>query len=123
MKSTYRNTRIALLAGATLFSTGAWSLPPMTEPVVTRTMTLKYDPAEVATADGAALLYRKLLAAASDVCANPAYPSSRGFDDRYAHAACTSAALDKAVQQVDIPMLTTLHAPRVSVPDTAVAKR
>jgi UrcA family protein len=124
MKSAYVNARVALLAGAMLFSAGAWPLPPPGEPVVTRTMTVKYDPATAATAEGAAALYARLRIAASRVCANPdEHLSSRRFDDRRAHGACMSEALDTAVAEIGIAMLTALHAPHPAVPDAAVARR
>jgi UrcA family protein len=123
MKSRYTSPRILLLAGAMLFSSGAWSLPPPDDSVTTRSMTVKYDPAKVATTEGATALYGKLRQAASRVCADPSFPASRRFDDRFAHAACMKEALDGAIGHIASPMLTALHSPQLSVPDAAVAKR
>lgn len=122
MKSAYRSPRIVLLAGAMLFSGGAWSLPPPGEAVMTRSMTVKYDPAKVSTAEGATELYGKLRQAALRVCADPGFPSRR-FDDQWARAECMKDALDTAIGHIAIPMLTALHSPQLAVPDAAVAQR
>jgi UrcA family protein len=122
MKSAYRSPRIVLLAGAMLFSGGAWSLPPPGEEVMTRSMTVKYDPAKVATAAGATELYGKLRQAALSVCADSSF-ASRRLDDLSARAECMKEALDSAIGHIGIPMLTALHAPQAAVPDAAVAQR
>jgi UrcA family protein len=122
MKSAYRSPRIVLLAGAMLFSGGAWALPPSGEVVMTRSMTVKYDPAKVSTAEGATALYDKLRQAALRVCMDPQAPAHR-IDDQWARAECMKEALDSAIGHIGIPTLTALHAPPMAVPDAAVAKR
>lgn len=119
MKSAYRSPRIVLLAGAMLFSGGAWALPPPADGMTTRSTTVKYSAAKVTTAAGAAELYARLRHAASRVCMD----TTRRIDSQTAVAACMKEALDGAVARIGSPMLTALHSPQLSVPDAAVARR
>src|SRR5687767_5370209 len=121
MKSANRNQLVALLASATLFSGSAWSWSPSGETIVTRTETVKYDPARAATHEGAAELYLKLRQAAVRVCSDPTSSPGR-LAGRTGLAACISDALANAVQDLGIPMVSVLHMSGAQ-PGTTVAKR
>jgi UrcA family protein len=122
MKLANRNQQLMLLAGALLFTGSAWSLPPLSDPMVTRSVSVKYNAALAATAEGASALYGKLRAAASLVCSNP-YDSMRHMDGHGSYAACVSDALDRAVQDVGSPTLAALHQPQATEPAASLARR
>lgn len=104
-----RSMKVALLIGAALGCTGAWALPPLAEPAVTRTETVKYSPAEAATPEGAAALYARLKAAAEKVCADPSpVPLGMTAHDP-AFEACASAALADAVRKTGSPLVSMVH--------------
>jgi UrcA family protein len=123
MNSTRNNMRLALLAGATLFSMGAIAAPPPVDAVVTRTEVVKYKPTLAATQEGAAQLYDKLLKAANKVCRDPIGYSARRFDNPTAMATCVEEAMDKAVQDLAIPMVAVLHRGAEAATEAAVASR
>jgi len=104
-----KSIRIALLVGAGLGCGSAWALPPAGLDAVTRTETVKYRPSEVASAGGAAKLYARLQVAARKVCEDPSPQATRVGSADPAFVACVREALDHAVQQLGLPMVTTLH--------------
>jgi UrcA family protein len=120
MNSEYRNASFALLAGAVLFSTGAWSMPPAD--IITRTETVKYDPREAATPEGAAALYTRLQKAADRVCSEPA-GTRRPLSSVAPYAACVKAALGEAVSALHVPMVSVIHQEGISHQDAALARR
>ena len=92
---------IALLAGAVLLSSSAIAMP--LGAAVTRTETVKYSAAKAGTTEGAVDLYQKLHQAAVRVCLDADLAIVDSFQG------CVSDALDKAVLQVSIPMVSALH--------------
>jgi UrcA family protein len=70
---------------------------------VTRTETVKYSAVKAGTTDGAADLYQKLHGAAVRVCLDAELAPADSFES------CVADALDKAVLQVSIPMVSALH--------------
>ena len=67
---------------------------------------MSFNRVEAQTAEGAQALYRRLRAAAHDVCAQPY--ETIGLPSRDLMA-CKSAALDTAVQSVNVPEVSSLH--------------
>jgi UrcA family protein len=92
---------IALLAGAVLLSSSAIAMP--LGAAVTRTETVKYSAQKAGTTEGAAELYQKLHGAAVRVCLDADLATVDSYES------CVSDALDKAVLQVSIPMVSALH--------------
>jgi UrcA family protein len=101
MINTLNLRKIALLAGAALLSSSAMAMPLNT--AVTRTETVKYSAAQAGTTEGATVLYQKLHGAAVRVCLDAELNTADTFEG------CVSGALDKAVLQVAIPMVSALH--------------
>jgi UrcA family protein len=99
--------KLALLAGAALLSTGAIAAPLGDAPM-TRSETIKYSVASTATPEGAAALYRKLHETAARVCGG-ADTASSWLYPAGSYETCFTAALDKAVRRVGIPMVTAMH--------------
>jgi UrcA family protein len=96
----------ALLAGAMLLSTGAMAAP-LSDSKVTKTETVKYSVPSSTTVEGAVALYQKLQEAAVRVCAESEASAYRFTSDSL--DSCVSGALDKAVQDIGIPMVSALH--------------
>lgn len=96
----------ALLAGAMLLSTGAMAAP-LSDAKVTKTETVKYSVPSSTTVEGAVALYQKLQEAAVRVCAESEATAYRFTSDSL--DSCVSGALDKAVQDIGIPMVSALH--------------
>jgi len=120
MNSANRNARFALLAGAVLCSAGAWSMPPAD--TITRTETVKYDPKEAATPEGAAALYTRLQKAADHVCGEPA-GTKRQLSSFAPYAACVKAALGEAVTALHAPLVMVIHQEGMTHQDAALASR
>jgi UrcA family protein len=68
--------------------------------------TVRFSDLDISKADGAKVLYSRIRGAARDVCG-----ASVGNDPimRLAIKGCITAAIDKAVKDVNAPMLTYLH--------------
>jgi UrcA family protein len=107
MKSRINVRVIVLLAGATLLSTGAMASPP-SQQALTRSETIKYNPAKATTIEGATELYEKLRAAAAKVCSSKGTGYS-AIDMQNDYDACVRKALHQAVGRVRSPLLTALH--------------
>lgn len=120
MNSTYRNTRFTLLAGALLFSAGAWALPP--PDTITRSEAVKYSATTAATPEGATALYGKLQRAAARVCADPPGSPVKGVSAMAAYSACVKEALGEAVSAVHVPQVAVIHREGVDT-EAALAKR
>ena len=79
---------------------------PGTKQMETRTKTVSYSRVEAQTTEGAQALYKRLRAAAQNVCNKPyettAIPS-------HEQLTCTSKALDAAVLTVNVPEVSSLH--------------
>lgn len=121
MKHPIPKARLALLAGAVLFSAGAWSMPP--ETTATRTEVVKYDPREVATPEGAAALYSRLQRAAARVCDEPTGGARDGASAVLSYSACVKAALSSAVREVQVPLVAVMHREGMRHPEAALASR
>jgi UrcA family protein len=76
------------------------------ETVVTQTEIVKYSRADAATPVGAVKLYGELRIAASRACMERGIPLSGSSD---AHLACKSAALSRAVADVQIDAVTAIY--------------
>lgn len=120
MNSAYRNTRLALLAGALLFSAGAWASPPLG--AITRSEAVQYSSTEAATPEGAVALYEKLQKAAARVCADPMGMDMRSVTSMKAYSTCVKDALSEAVAAVHVPQVAVIHKEGM-LPDAALAKR
>jgi UrcA family protein len=121
MNSAYRNPRLALLAGALLFSASAWALPPLGS-TITRSEAVKYSATEAATPEGAVALYEKLQKAAARVCADPLGTDMRSVTSMAAYSSCVKDALSEAVAAVHVPQVAVIHKEGM-LPDAALAKR
>jgi UrcA family protein len=79
--------------------------------------TVRFSDLDITKADGAKALYSRIRAAARDVC-----ELSTGTDpiQRMASKGCIERAVDKAVKDVDAPMLTQL---RFGSPDLRLASK
>jgi UrcA family protein len=99
--------KLALLAGAALLCTGAIAAP-IGDATVTRSETVKYSVTGATTPAGAAALYQKLHETAARVCGG-ADTASSWLYAAGSYQTCVSAALDKAVRRVAIPMVTAMH--------------
>ena len=67
---------------------------------------VKYAPASLVTDRGARLVYRRIVAAATEVC--PADPGSPHFVSRPVER-CRAQAISRAVQKIDNPRLAAIH--------------
>jgi UrcA family protein len=109
-----RRTRLGLNARS-VFAFGALSLAlPFSAwlanagtPEAQVSKAVSYEVRDLTNARGVERVYRRLRAAAHDVCA--AY-DARGFSTARAHQLCFDAALGAAVAKVDAPLLTQRHA-------------
>jgi UrcA family protein len=77
------------------------------EALESQVRTVSYEYRDVTTPNGADQLYRRLQAAAHQVCADY---DPRGFSTARAHKVCYEGALNAAVAKVDAPLLTQRHA-------------
>lgn len=123
MKYAINKARLALLAGAALFCTGAWSAPLTDEAAHTRTETVKYAPSRAASAEGAAALYDQLRAAAGRVCGDPQTQAVKPGIPDADYASCVKDALDTAVRHIGIPMVSVLHQNSSERRSAAVVRR
>jgi len=73
------------------------------------TVLVHYSPQSLATDEGVKVLYRRIVAAAKEVC--PESPT-RNFAQQARVEQCRSEAIVRAVQQVDNSRLAALHAAR-----------
>jgi UrcA family protein len=96
-------TAISCVMGATALCT-ALSTSVKAQDVPSKTV--RFSDLDLTKSDGAKALYSRILAAARDVCA-----LSTGTDPilRVAAKACIDKAVDKAVKDVNAPMLTYLR--------------
>ena len=109
VKNLTRTALVVLLVGCgTAFADSAQQKTIDPAPI-----TVRYDDLNLANPEGARVLYRRISAAARNVCGpNFAqwYPSvRRGWKD------CYKATVDHAVNQVNAPTLTVLHARAINV--------
>jgi len=73
---------------------------------------LRYSPAELASSADAENVYRKLKFAARQVCDSTA--TLRSLTERIKSERCYEKVLASVVQQIDQPMLSSLHAAKTS---------
>jgi UrcA family protein len=106
METKLKLRNFALFAGAMLLSTGAMAVS-LTDAKVTKTETVKYSIPNSTTVEGAVALYQKLQEAAVRVCAESDATAYRYTSDSL--ESCVSSALDNAVQDIGIPMVSALH--------------
>jgi UrcA family protein len=78
-----------------------------TPAVDVRSVSVRYDDLNLSTTAGVDTLYRRISAAARDVCPDI---YSRDIDTVAAAQRCQTAAISKAVSQVKNPSLAMLHA-------------
>ena len=97
-------TRIVAL-GAVLTTPLAWAMPAMAGDL--HSEVVKYSDLNLTTPAGAKALYSRLRAAASRVCGE--LDGGMRIVDRRDLIACRAAALESAVQDVNMPQLTALH--------------
>jgi UrcA family protein len=85
--------------------------PGMKQPQSVST-TVSFSRAEMQTLQGAQGLYMKLRSAAEEVCSEVTAPEGVSSME---HRACVSAALDGAVRDANLPLLSLLHGNRGAV--------
>lgn len=96
--------RVTLIAGTLLtpLCTPAFAAEEGTIPA----QTVGYQDLNLATRQGAETLYRRITAAAYQVC----WPQDRGdINGQLALRSCVHNAMDKAVAKVNNPLVTALH--------------
>lgn len=94
-----KNLFIASIAAATALSGVAFAEPA--------SRTVSYADLDLARPAGAEIFLRRLEAAASSVCGGK--PSSLDLSGSIAHRACVRTTIDKAVDELDAPMVTAIH--------------
>lgn len=109
MNAGSRMLKLALLAGASMGCASAWAIPPGSETVVTRSESVQYRKAQASTIEGAEKLYLTLKAAAARVCEAESPLAERAMGGPDARISCVKEALDQAVQDVGIPMVSVVH--------------
>jgi UrcA family protein len=77
--------------------------------VDSRTTTVSFSREETRTLEGAQGLYEKLRSAAEDVCSQVIEPQGLSSQD---YRACVTSALDAAVRDANVPLLSLLHGNR-----------
>ena len=109
VKSLTRTALVVLLVGSgTAFADAAQSKPFDPAPV-----TVRYDDLNLASSEGARVLYGRITAAARKICGpNIAdwYPNARTAWKR-----CYNVTVDHAVKEVNAPMLTAVHGRAINV--------
>ena len=109
VKSTLRHACVALLCGG--FVTGIASAAiPETE---ARSVTVQYSDLDLTRPEGAQALYRRIEAAAREVCGHADIRELRSFREA---RRCREQAVDEAVRQVNVGALTALHQKRTTRP-------
>jgi UrcA family protein len=110
-KSNHRSRALALFAVCLLGTTPVWAAPP-----TTRSVEVSFRDLDLSTASGAAKLYRRIQAAARNVCQYE--PTSAKEQSIWKY--CVRPTVDAAVARVNNPRLTELHAGRSSPVVTAM---
>jgi UrcA family protein len=116
MKSHNSISRLTLLAGAALFSAGAWSAPPGAY-LKAQSESLAFDASTAMTPEGAVKLYARLQETAARVCTDPLALPNRVSAGRE-FASCVKQAVDAAVVRIRVPMVSMVH---LYGPDAAAA--
>ena len=112
-KSTHHLRSLALLAVCVLGTTTAWADPP-----ATRSVEVSFRDLDLNTPSGAAKLYRRIQAAARNVCQyEPTSPRAQ-IIWQY----CVLPTVNAAVANVNRPLLTELHSGHSSPAVTALNK-
>jgi UrcA family protein len=112
-KPSHHSRSLALLAGCLLGTSIAWADPP-----ATRSVEVSFRDLDLGTPSGAAKLYRRIQAAARNVCQyEPTSPRAQ-IIWQY----CVLPTLDAAVTKVNNPLLTKLHSGHSSPVVTAMDK-
>jgi UrcA family protein len=104
---------LALFAVCLLGTTMTWAAPPET-----RSVEVSFRDLDLSTASGAAKLYRRIQAAARNVCQYEPTSPREPIIWKY----CVRPAVDAAVAKVDNPLLTQLHSGHSSPVVTAMDK-
>ena len=87
------------------------------EPVEMRQTVVKYGDLNLSNPQGAKALYRRISAAAHEVC-EPLYDGVRDLGVRQAAGACVHKAVDDAVNAIRQPQLSAVHAANTHQPAT-----
>jgi len=112
-KSSHHFRSLALFAVCLLCTTIAWAGPP-----ATRSAEVSFRDLDLSTPSGAANLYRRIQAAARDVCQyEPTSPRAQTI-----WQFCVRPTVDAAVTKVNNPLLTVLHSGHSSPAVTALNK-
>ena len=112
--------RVTLIAGTLLAPVCAPSFAA--EEGTVPATTVKYEDLNLATRQGAEVLYRRITAAAYEVC----WPQSHGdFRGEVAVRKCVHSAMDDAVAKVNNPLVKAIHehSPLPAVLATAPSQR
>ena len=112
-KSTHHLRSLALFAVCLLGTTVAWAGPP-----ATRSVEVSFRDLDLNTPSGAAKLYRRIQAAARNVCQyEPTSPRAQTIWQY-----CVRPTVNAAVANVNSPLLTELHSGHSSPAVTALNK-
>ena len=112
-KSNHRFRALALFAVGLLGTTTAWAGPP-----ATRSVEVSFRDLNLSTQSGVAKLYRRIQAAARNVCQyEPTSPRAQ-----IVWQYCVLRTVDAAVANVNSPLLTELHSGHSSPAVTALNK-
>ena len=98
------NAAAVLLAGAWQYDAAAAGAPASADE---KRITVRFGDLNVDHAAGAAVLYRRILFAAQDVCGDPRLPGSHLISPSW--SSCVEQAIDRAVVAVDRPALTAYY--------------
>ena len=112
-KSSHHFRSLALCAVCLLGTTIAWAGPP-----ATRRVEVSFRDLDLSTQSGAAKLYRRIQAAARNVCQHE--PTSPRAQIIWQY--CVLPTVDAAVANVNSPLLTELHSGHSSPAVTAMNK-
>ena len=112
-KSNHRFRVLALFAVGLLGTATVWASPP-----AMRSVEVSFRDLDLSTPSGAAKLYRRIQAAARNVCQ---YEPTSPREQSIWHY-CVRPVVDAAVAKVNNPLLTTLHSGHNSSAVTAMNK-
>jgi UrcA family protein len=101
-RSAFRPLVLVLGAGSAL---GAACPGPAS--AATPQVTVSYQDLNLATTADVRVLYRRLKAAANDVCGN--VPAAQELQRHLAYERCYNAALQDAVMKIDVPQLQAMY--------------
>jgi UrcA family protein len=88
-------------------ATVVWAQPPRTAPAAEPSITVRFADLNTSTREGNRILYGRIRSAAQNVCgpASSLWDPKRSWDFKE----CYRATLNRAVDRLNLPLLTALH--------------